>query len=779
MEPLSRMDSQGGTFEDFREILARLLALLAGAIFLQIGLHFRTFLSPVGSWVNLGAVFLLYGTGIGLVIIGLIDLRGLSTHPALRYGSVAVVTLVAFVTFISQTSGPRMGTDGILFARYSVDLLLSGHNPYAQSMAPAFEQYPAPQHFVTYMRDGGVVSSLSYPAMSLWLFVPQIALGIPNINVTTILVLLIVLLFLVWRSPPFLGLAPFVIMFGDPSLVIFSYGGVFDIFWVFPMLISMALWARGRLALSMFILGLAFAVKQTPWLVAPFLAVWIIAESQGYRTALRRLGVGFVAGLGGFLLPNLPFILWDAHAWFRSVMTPIVGGSSLVKQGVGLTYLSTSGLVSLPKDFYTATVLIILLLSLAIYSLYFGRLRWSAWVMPALILWFSYRSLQNYFVYFLPIAYFAIVLAYRTSANPVLNTQLSEYRLHGLPDRTRRRLLAGIGALGFAAVGGAAAVTSMDELDVNLELVDARDPTEIRQITELVIRVSNSGSQAIEPLFHGLHSDHQTHSYWRIESGPDQLPPGASAEYTIQPETATFGIPDGAQATIRLSDGEQEPDATLSVGSVNLTNRYENVLNPTFKWWNIHDLTSGNYEPFRWQQSVSNPGEALQTLDKTDNGFRAAVSRVSRDTGPWSMVGVLQQAPFQDYLRIEATPETVLNRPTIHPPHPNGVEIGEGRHRVWIVFANIDERTRAIRSGELTYVLEFIPAEPGQQVSVTVDLAEIYNQMGWKTPEPVTVNLDDIAYSIRPVNILAFAAVYPESDPELRSSIHFHRISSG
>ena len=187
--------------------------------------------------------------------------------------------------------------------------------------------------------------------------------------------------------------------------------GVFDILWVLPLLFGMKYWHRERFDLAAVFVGLAFAVKQTPWFIGPFLAVWLYMESESYRQFGKRAAVCLIYGFAAFLVPNLPFILWNPTAWVRGTLTPIVGGGApLVKQGVGMTFISVSGLYSLPKTYFTILMLSILSSLIVLYALYFEKLKWTAWVLPALVLWFNYRSLQNYFIFFIPVAYYAVLL---------------------------------------------------------------------------------------------------------------------------------------------------------------------------------------------------------------------------------------------------------------------------------------------------------------------------------------------------------------------------------
>ncbi|WP_152423149.1 hypothetical protein [Natrinema versiforme] len=314
----------------------------------------------------------------------------------------------------------------MLFSQYSVDLLFDGRNPYAASMRPAFEKYGiSPAAYGTHTVGGDIVTSLSYPALSVLYFVPQTLLGVPNLNRTSVVVLLLVLGFLLHESPPRLAFLPFLVLFANPDLLRFTTGGVFDILWVLPLLLGMRYWYREQLMVAAIWVGLACAVKQTPWIVTPYLAVWLYVERDDLRTFVRDAGITLGAGLGAFLAPNLPFILWDPMAWLTSVFTPVAGGPALVTEGMGPALLVQTDLLAVSKSTFTALVALSLFGSLFAYARFFDHVKWLVWIAPAFVLWFNYRSLYNYFIFFLPVAYYAILLNRDAVCHRSLRSELS------------------------------------------------------------------------------------------------------------------------------------------------------------------------------------------------------------------------------------------------------------------------------------------------------------------------------------------------------------------
>lgn len=393
---------------------SKILAVLTAAVLFKLGYLIRSFLSTIGHPSVVGVLLITYLLSFALLYAALADVDLEYWNSRLAAAIVGLLLLMFALTYTSHLAKSYIGTDAMLFTRYAVDLVLSGQNPYTHSMEAAFQQFPIDKRFVTYRIDGEIVRTFSYPALAFLAFVPQALLGIPNLNLTTVTVLLATLLFLVYESPTELVLAPFVLMFVDPNLTLFSFGGVFDILWVFALLFGMKYWTQGRLRIAAICVGLAFAVKQIPWFVGPFLAVWLYAESETYAGFADRAKTCIGYGLGAFLLPNLPFIVSSPVAWLESVVTPIAGSAPMVKQGIGLTLITSSGFLQLPKSFYTLLLLGVLCVALVVYFLYFERLRWVAWIVPMAILWVNHRSLQNYFIFFVPIAYYAVLCHLRT-----------------------------------------------------------------------------------------------------------------------------------------------------------------------------------------------------------------------------------------------------------------------------------------------------------------------------------------------------------------------------
>lgn len=757
------------TADEVKNYASRTVLILSGAILLKLGFFIKTTGQLFGQSLNPVIIFMFYVLAFTVILSGVIGVK----EKIIRYISwiiVGAIALGALGTYFTRTGAATIGTDGMLFSRYSVDLLLDGLNPYAQSMEPAFDKYNMNEQFSTFKKDGSRVNSLSYPALSVLLFLPQALLGIPNLNLTSVVFLFLVLIFLIRESPSWVAVAPFVILFADPSILFFTFGGVFDILWVLPFLLGMRYWTRGQYSYGTVFFGLAFAIKQTPWFIAPFLAIWLYHESPSVKEFKRNFVKSVSAGLLAFTLPNLPFIIWDFDSWVSSVMTPISGGVPLVKQGVGLGLITTTGVMQLPKSFYTLALLTFVGVLGVVYTLYFDRMKWIIWISPALILWWNYRSLQNYFVYFIPIAYYTVVLQWNQSSIEPPTTGWQPTR--SLSDTQRRMILAGMVA-GAALVLTASAPILSHETQLNIETeVDSSTNGDLGAIADMNVTVTNKENKAISPKFHLQNEKAQSHAYWDITSGPNTLNPGETATYTISAPNSKLLLASGTTTVLGINDAGTELDYRRVLHHRETTIDDSELLNSKFRYWSP-TLKGQLREPYNWI-SVNSKRSGDTTIARAhsdETGATLEVSNVSRTEGPWAMAGLKQSRMIPDSITLSATPERVMKGTPKYPPYASGIQISDGNKRVWIVYSDTNTRKHITRvSGDLKYHIVYLPADVGVQTTSTVNLTKIYNNHSWTSPADRRTN------GQATVETLAFTATYPNGPAN--NTIHIHSITT-
>jgi len=381
-------------------LTTRLGFLLTGAFLLYIGVinweRGQIFDHPE---VAVG-ILVTYVVGFGLLFLSIFDFHKTEKYRILIFLSL-IFSLIFSVYVFTQIVTKVYGTDTLAFSHYSANLVLEGKNPYEHSMLPALEEYEVPSQFTTPMLDGLAADRTSYPALSFLIYVPFVWMGLADMRWVTLLFHVATLSLIYFKSPPVLRPLIILPLFIIPSFLEYTGGAVTDFLWVLP-LVLMAIYMR-RADLSGVLFGLACSIKQTPWLLVPFLLVWLWKSNESLGLKHRLIQIGKFCAISGatFLVFNLPFIIDNPNAWYLGVSAPISG--DMIPFGSGLSILTQIGMVSLPKSFYTVSAGVVLLTLLVNYYLHFGRIKYTIWLFPAIILWFSYRSLQSYFIYWIPL----------------------------------------------------------------------------------------------------------------------------------------------------------------------------------------------------------------------------------------------------------------------------------------------------------------------------------------------------------------------------------------
>ena len=432
--------------------------------------------------------------------------------------------------YLQVLSSPAYGTDEIAFDQYAAQLARHGMNPYTHSMARAFSLFHVSPDGYTFLLNGHTVTSLSYPSLSFLLYVPFLMAGWSSQLAVGINVLAwaggVVLTFVLLPRP----LRPLAIVVGSFSVYIgYAVGGVTDALFV-PLLIG-AVYRWDRFATTRgpaawrgpVLLGLAMAVKQTPWLVLPFLVAGVALEARrpgGDGTPMRTASRYLAITLGAFLVPNLWFIALSPRAWLSGVLTPIASHTVPAGQGlVGLTLYLGLGGGSL--EAYTVALVVVFAALLVVYIATYPALKAWAVICPAVVLFFSARSFGSYLVTLLPAALVAATSVRLAGA--------------GAPDKAAparwrrvRWLVAGMVACSGLAVG--AIFTSGPPLAVAITSV--RTTGQLATVVQIRVSVVNHSDRTETPAF-TVESGGQLTAFWAVGRGPATLPAGARADYTL------------------------------------------------------------------------------------------------------------------------------------------------------------------------------------------------------------------------------------------------------
>lgn len=240
------------------------------------------------------------------------------------------------------------------------------------------------------------VTRPSYPALSFLLLVPFVALGIDS-NYLYLGCLLAAMALIVWRASA--TLRPFVLtgLLGASCLAAFTVGGSADLLYALP-LVAAWIW-RHRLGGGV-AFGIAVAIKQIAWFIAPFYLIAVLATS-GWRKAVAQAAIAAAI----FAVTNLPFIAWHPGDWLAGILTPLI--EPMFARGAGIVFLGTNG--GLPL-LWASAYFALEAIAMAVCLFVAWRTRRTSpeiGIALALIpLFFAWRSLFSYF-FLIPLFAFA------------------------------------------------------------------------------------------------------------------------------------------------------------------------------------------------------------------------------------------------------------------------------------------------------------------------------------------------------------------------------------
>lgn len=379
------------------------------------------FAEGLQNWIRGGieshpeVVFLILGSYA--LAFGLFIVATMNTNTVLKLRDLVFFALIFVIIsswyVISQVEFVgSYQTDALAFAHYSAILYSKGYNPYTQDLQNALSTFAVNPQFFTLTPNGDLVTSLNYPALQFLVFLPVVWSGLHDARIVIYFFELAAIAIIYFWSPKEIRTLALVPIFAGSDLVVnFTAGAVADFLWVLPLVLMIVFMDDVRLSGIMF--GLACAIKQTPWLLSPFLLVYYLRSGSGLSTMarLKQAGIFVALALGTFLVPNIGFMLNNFSAWYNGVVTPAFGNLVVLSQGLSLITLAIG--IPLPPTFYLTATLAVAVTLLINYYVYYEKLAQAVWAFPALILWFSYRGLQNYFIFWTPLLVMAVVRLYK------------------------------------------------------------------------------------------------------------------------------------------------------------------------------------------------------------------------------------------------------------------------------------------------------------------------------------------------------------------------------
>jgi hypothetical protein len=268
-------------------------------------------------------------------------------------------------------------SDAAAFNHYDAELVIRGENPYTADALfwDALRRFPSAA--ATPLRRGRYATSVwgpslddlrhdvlqeiadparrgpefapaslhSYPALAFLVDTPLVWAGLPS-TLPLLLAALMMFLVIVGRElPRRQQVMGWMVLLANGIGVVLTLRGSFE---VVALLLALLAWqVMPRRVLSPVLLGLACAVKQLVWPLAPLYLV-LSVRREGWRGAAARGGILLCA----FLAPNLPFVLAAPAAWANSLVLPM--SLPLFPAGVGLVALARGGALPLwPQPIYT------------------------------------------------------------------------------------------------------------------------------------------------------------------------------------------------------------------------------------------------------------------------------------------------------------------------------------------------------------------------------------------------------------------------------------------
>jgi uncharacterized membrane protein len=526
-EPTPAAPARAGTRTAGRDGSAwagRALRTMAGALLLTWSFRLSGYLTS-GPWLAIPVAVLGLAGLLAIIVAWLPEGSRTARWQRRADWAVLLAALAALLlwSYFQVYTAPDYGTDEIAFDQYAAQLAVHGLNPYLHSMAPAFPLFHVSPNGYTFLLNGQPVTSLSYPALAFEAYLPLLALGIATqaavgLNVVAWALGCVVLFAVLPRR-----LAPLAAVIASLDVFTgYAVGGVTDFLFV-PLLVGAAVgWDRFPAARGLaawrgpVLLGLAMAVKQTPWLVLPFVLTGIVLESghahgpaRGARDGARYLGIALAA----FAAPNLPYLAADPAAWARGVLTPLLAGT--VPAGQGLISLSLSlGIGGGSLQAYTVGSAVVLAAMLACFAAAYPVLKPAAFLIPSVVLFFASRSFGSYLVMLIPAA--------TAAAATVRRPSVPCWR-HG------RWVAAGSAAACVLAV--TAALTADSPL--RMSVLSLRTTGQLATVARVRLAVTNTSGASVRPAF-TIADGISTTAFWRRVAGPPVLAPHQRARYTIE-----------------------------------------------------------------------------------------------------------------------------------------------------------------------------------------------------------------------------------------------------
>jgi hypothetical protein len=290
-------------------------------------------------------------------------------------------------------------------------------------------------------------------------------------------------------------------------------------------------------------LGLACAVKQTPWFCLPLLVIGVGIEARRRGEPVWRAPARYLAlAVGVFAACNLPFVIWGPRAWLDGVLLPF--SKPLVADGQGVVTLALHGLtggVVLPWLSVAGALTYVALLAAFIIWYPVMKVVWLL-VLPIVLL-VPPRSFSDYLIDFFPAALVAAVTVSRAGN--------AEGAAGGtrLDTRTSARRWAVRSAVGIpVAAAAAVCAVAFTSAPLDLYVVGVRTSHATLRLDAVTVTVHNTSGQGVTPRFLVVLDSSHPSGFWSPahRKSPLVVAAGATTTVTLEPPEFTWSPVHGA-----------------------------------------------------------------------------------------------------------------------------------------------------------------------------------------------------------------------------------------
>ncbi|BAB60135.1 protein-export membrane protein secF [Thermoplasma volcanium GSS1] len=289
---------------------------------------------------------------------------------------------------------PFLGTDELTLDLYASHLLILGFDPYKEVfMSNAFSYFHFPLYYTTPYTTGGYVENFSYPVLIAILLVPaEIFKFNPNLEILafTIGLISVIVAYFIKKGMYYSALISAVLTIVDINVINFADGSVPDAIWAFFLALSLI--SMPRTKISSLFYGLSISTKQIPLIILPFLLFYIYKE-YGFKKMLLFTGIF----IGVFTIINGYFIILSPTAYVSSILSPISG--NLIGVGQGISMISFAGFYALKPLYFALMEIYSFVFLFVIYIRYYENIKFAYLIFPVIVLFFNYRFLFNYIIF--------------------------------------------------------------------------------------------------------------------------------------------------------------------------------------------------------------------------------------------------------------------------------------------------------------------------------------------------------------------------------------------